>query len=95
MALPVRMGGLGFTNTIQAEAPEYAMSTIITAPLAQQIVSQAPESPDDAVIGTLQQNARNERDENLRGNLESVKTCVPRKTKRAVDLAMEKGSSTG
>ena len=93
LALPVRMGGLGFTNPIQAAASEYATSTIITAPLAQQIVSQAHESPDDAVIRTLQQNARKVSDESLRGNLESVKASLPRKTKRAVDLAVEKGSS--
>ena len=57
------------------------------------IVSQAHESPDDVVIRTLQQNARKESDESLRGNLESVKTSLPRETKRAVDLAVEKGSS--
>ena len=87
------MGGLGFTNPIQAAASEYATSTMITAPLAQQIVSQAHEPPDDAAIRTLQQNVRKERDESLRGNLESVKTSLPRKTKRAVDLAVEKGAS--
>ena len=93
LALPVRMGGLEFTNPIQAAASEYATSTMITAPLAQQIVSQAHEPPDDAAIRTLQQNARKERDESLHGNLESVKTSLLRKTKRAVDLAVEKGAS--
>ena len=40
---------------------------MITAPLAQQIVSQAHEPPDDAAIRTLQQNTRKERDESLHG----------------------------
>jgi len=93
LALPVRMGGLGFTNPSQVAASEYTTSIKTTAPLAEQIISQTHKPPDDATIRTLQQSARKEKDESLRGLVENLKNSLPRKTKRAVDLATEKGAS--
>ena len=40
LALQVRKGGLGVTNSYQEAAVEYAASTKITAPLVEQIQSE-------------------------------------------------------
>ena len=57
-------------------------------------MSQAHEPPDDDAIRTLQQSALKEKDERLRRQLEDVKNSLPQRTKRAVDLATEKGASS-
>ena len=86
LALLVQMGGLGFTNPRQTAASEYAASVKITAPLVQQIVSQAHEPSDDDAIRALQQNALKEKHERLRREFEDVKNSLPQRTKRAVDI---------
>ena len=57
-------------------------------------MSQAHEPSDDEAIRALQQNALKEKDERLRRELEDVKNSLPQRTKRAVDLATEKGASS-
>ena len=59
-----------------------------------QIVSQAPEPPDDALIRSLLLITFRERDVRLDDKLEDLRTSLPEKTKRAVDLAAEKGASS-
>ena len=88
------MGGLGITNPCQTAASEYEASTSITEPLVEQIVAQTHELPDDHIIRTLQQRNRRDKDARLRGNLEKVKNALPEQTKRATDLAEEKGASS-
>jgi len=88
------MEGLGLTNPTQTAASEYAASVKITAPLVEQTVSQVHEPPDDDAIRTIQQSALKEKDERLRRELEDVKNSPPQRTKRAVDLATEKGASS-
>ena len=94
LALPVRMGGLGITNPCHFAASEYEASTAITEPLVEQIVAQTHELPDDHAIRTLQQCNRRDKDARLREDLEEVKNALPEQTKRAADLAAEKGASS-
>ena len=70
------------------------MSLQVTAPLVTQIVSQAHEPPDDALIRSLQLTTRRERDVRLDDKLEDLRNSLPEKTKRAVNLAAEKGASS-
>ena len=94
LALPVRMGGLGLENAVERAGFEHAMSLQVTAPLVTQIVSQAHEPPDDALIRSLQLTTRRERDVRLDDKLEDLRNSLPEKTKRAVNLAAEKGASS-
>ena len=87
------MGGLRITNPCQTAASEYEASTSITEPLVEQIVAQTHEPPDDHTIRTLQQRNRGDKGACLRENLEEVKNALPEQTKRATDLAAEKGAS--
>ena len=64
------------------------MSLQVTAPLVAQIISQAHEPPDDALIKFLQLTMRR-----LDDKFENLRNSLPEKTKRAVDLAAEKGAS--
>ena len=64
-----------------------------TAPLVEKIVLQVHETPDDAVVNSLQQSARREKNEVLRTKLNDIKNSLTLKTQRAVELASEKGAS--
>ena len=46
LALPVKKGGL--ENPVERAGFEHALSLQVTAPLVVQIVSQAPEPPDES-----------------------------------------------
>ena len=94
LALPVRMGGLGITNPCHIAGSEYEASIAITGPPVEQIVAQTHELPDDHAIRTLQQCNRRDKDARLREDLEEVKNALPEQTKRAADLAAEKGASS-
>ena len=94
LALPVRKGGLGPENPVERAGFEHAMSLQVTAPLVAQIVSQAHEPPDDALIRSLQLTTRREREVRLDNKLEDLRNSLPEKTNRAVDLAAEKGASS-
>ena len=50
LALPMRKGGWGLENPVEQAGFEHAMSIQVTTPLVAQIVSQAHEPPDDALI---------------------------------------------
>ena len=56
-------------------------------------MEQVHQSPDASEIRTLQLSAREEKDECMDERLEQVKTSLPTRTKRAVELATEKGTS--
>ena len=71
------------------------MSTHSNLRIVKEIVSQAHETPDDAIVSSLQQSVQREKNEVLRTNLNDIKnslTCSL-KTQRAVELASEKGAS--
>ena len=58
LALPVRMGKNRPTNPSQVAALEYAVSTNISGPLAQQIESQVHEPPDENKMHAVQREMR-------------------------------------
>ena len=94
LALPVRKGGLGLENPVERAGFEHAMSLQVTAPLVTQIVSQAHETQDDALIRSLELTTRRERYVRLEDKLNDLRNSLPENTKRAVDLAVEKGASS-
>ena len=94
LALPVRMGGMGLANPSQVAALEYVASTNISGLLAQQIKSQTHEPPDDNVIGAVQREMRQVKNQYLKERLEEVKCSISGKALRAVDLATQKGASS-
>ena len=93
LAVPVRLGGLGFGNPCLEASHEYASSVKVTTPLVQQIVSQSHELPEDSLVKSAQQAVTRERSKELEDRTERIKEMAPYKTKQALDLAAEKGSS--
>ena len=94
LALPVRMGGLGLTNPSASAGAEYLASVKVSAPLVSKIIAQSHETPDDADVRELTYSVRREKDDDIKEKLEQFKTSLPRRTRRAVDLAREKGASS-
>ena len=93
LGLPVRMGGLGFTDPVVTSSSEYEASIKVTNPLVRRIVEQEHQSPDASEIQTLQLSTGKQKDDCLSDRREQVKNSLPTKAKRAVELATEKGSS--
>ena len=93
LALPVRLGGLGFGNPCLEASREYASSVKVTTPLVEQIVSQSHELPEDSLVKSAQQAVTRERSKELEDRTERIKEMAPCKTKRALNLAAEQGSS--
>ena len=93
LALPIRMGGLSIINPRQEAASQYELSVKTTGPLVDKIIAQAHEIPNDNAIKTLQQNARNRKNEELKTRRDDIKNSLPPKTLRAMELASEKGAS--
>ena len=93
LGLPVRAGGLGFTDPVVTSSSEYEASVKVTNPVVRQIVDQEHQPPDTSEIRTLQLSARKQKDDCLIERLEQVNNSLPTRTKRAVELATEKGSS--
>ena len=90
LALPVRLGGLGVANPSSDANLECTSSVKVTAPLVEQMVHQLPE---DSLIRSAQQEVRTERAKNLEERAVRLKEVAPQKTRRALNLASEKGSS--
>ena len=72
---------------------EHASSLQVTSPLVEHIVAQTHQLPDESLIESGRLAVKRGRAEELSGTAENLKQIVPRKTKRALDLAQEKGSS--
>ena len=53
LGLPVRMGGLGFTDPVVTSSSEYEASNKVTNPLVRRFVEQEHHSPDTSEIRTL------------------------------------------
>ena len=73
--------------------PWSIVSAKIIALLVQQILCQVHALSDDAEITALQQSAHKEKDERLHRDVVEMKNSLPQKTKRAVNLTVEKGAS--
>ena len=69
LALPIRLGGLGIINPRQDADLQYQASMKTTVPLVKKIVSQVHETPDDAIVSSLQQSVRREKNEVLRTDM--------------------------
>ena len=93
LALPVRLGGLDLGNPCLEASREYASSVKVTTPLVEQIASQSHQLPEDSLVKSAQQAVTSERLKGLEDRAERIKEMAPQKTKRALDLAAEKGSS--
>ena len=91
LALPVCLGGLGFGNPCLEASREYASSVKVTTPLVEQIASQSHEQPEDSLVKSAQQAVTRERSKELVDRTERIKEMAPCKTKRALNLAAEKG----
>ena len=92
LELPVRMGGLGFTNPVQSASSKYEVSVNITAPLLNQIVAQTHEPADEEEVYGLQRRMRKVKDEGVREKHEKftfrkdAKSCGASQRKRLVQL---------
>ena len=66
-------------NPVERAGFEHAMPLQVTAPLVEQIVSQAHEPPDDALIRSLQLTTLRERERNgrLDDKLEDLGNSLP------------------
>ena len=93
LGLPVRAGGLGFTDPVVTSSSEYEASVKVTNPVVRQIVDQEHQPPHASEIRTLQLSARKQKHDCLIERLEQVNNSLPTRTKRAVELATEKGLS--
>ena len=93
LALPVRLGGLGLSNPCHEAAREHASSIQVTSPLVEHIVTQTHQLPDESLIKSRRQALKRGTAEELSEIAENLKEIAPRKTKRALKLAKEKGSS--
>ena len=85
LGLPVRMGGLGFTDPIVRTSSEYKASIKVTDPLVRRIAEQEHQPPDASEIRTLQLSTRKQKDDCLSERLEQVKNSLPTKAKRTVE----------
>ena len=65
----------------------------MTSPLVEHIVAQTHQLPDEFLIESGRQAVKRGKAEELSGIAANLKQIVPRKTKRALELAQEKGSS--
>ena len=93
LALPVRLGGLGLSNPCHEAAREHASSIQVTSPLREHILAQTHQPPDDSLIKSGHQAAKCGKAGELPEIAENLKQIVPRKTKRVLELAQQKGSS--
>ena len=93
VAFLVRMGSLGLINPAKGADAEHLASIRVSASLVSKIEAQSHETPEEAEVQRLVYATRKEKDDGLKEELEEVKLMLPEKTRRAVDLACEKGAS--
>ena len=67
----------------------------MSAPLVSKIIAQSHETPDDADVRGLTYSVRREKDDDIKEKLAQLKTSLPRRTRRAVDLTCEKAPLVG
>ena len=82
------------TNPSECVESEYLASIKISAPLVDKIIAQSHDTSDDANVRRLMHAVRKEKDDDLKGKLEELKVSLLVRTRRAVDLACEKGASS-
>ena len=77
----MRLCGLGFSNPTQSANAEFQASVNVTAPLAEQIMSQLHEPHDEAEITLLQQKEKKERRKDYSSNRMSGGILYPQERK--------------
>ena len=77
LALPVRLGGLGFGNPCLDASREYGSSVKVTTPLVKQILSQSQELPEDFLVKSAPQAVTRERSKELEDRTERIKEMAP------------------
>ena len=87
-------GKHGPTNPSQVAALEYAASTNISGPLAQQIESQVHEPPDENKMRAVQREMRQMKNRYLKEKRDEVKGSISGKTVRAKDLATQSAGAS-
>lgn len=87
-------GKHGPTNPSQVAVLEYAASTNISGPLAQQIESQVHEPPDENKMHAVQREMRQMKNRYLKEKRDEVKGSISGKTVRAVDLATQSAGTS-
>ena len=87
-------GKHGPTNPSQLAALEYAASTNISGPLAQQIESQVHEPPDENKMHAVQREMRQMKNRYLKEKRDEVKGSISGKSVRAVDLATQSAGAS-
>ena len=94
LSLPVRFGGMGITNPKEDAASQYTSSVVSTTHLTERIVAQIHNPPDAEDVRSSISHSRKEKNDQFIAKSAAVKNYLPESTKRAVDLAMEKGASS-
>ena len=92
LSLPVRLGGLGFTNPTQKANPELQASVNVTATLAERIMSQVHEPPDEAEVTLFQQKAKKEKEEKITKAIGRVEEFSTRKNGKSCQSCNRGGS---
>ena len=85
------MGGLEFTNPVDSSVSECEASVKVTEPLVMQIEEQVHQPPNVQEIRALLLSTREQKDDCLSERLEQVEHSIPKRTKRSVELATQKG----
>ena len=87
-------GKHGLTNPSQVAALEYAASTNISGPLAQQTESQVQKPPDENKKHTVQREMRQMKNRYLKEKRDEVNGSISGKTVRAVDLVTQSAGAS-
>ena len=95
LALPVKLGGLGISNPIEASSPSFLASVKLTAPLADMIMSKGTETHlDYNLLQSLKRDISSENHKFLQQKAEGIYKLLSPSLQRCFDQACEKGSSS-
>ena len=93
-ALPVRLGGLGIVNPMEAAKREYDTSVRITEDLVTLIYNQEKSLKhlDKVKIKTTKDALKVAKEKQLKGELEEIEKAVDETTRESLHLIQEQGS---
>ena len=96
LALPYRYGGIAIRNPISTADEEFQASSLITAELTKAIVNQEDDvnSINYEVVKQAKDSFRNDKEENMKRNLESICKLLPEDQQKYLQSATEKGASS-
>ena len=96
LALPVRYGGIGLQNPVETADLEYETSVTTTAEHTKVIYNQETtfDNLDDTKVQKSIEKMKQKKENNLKRELESIKSEVDEGMKRCLVCAQEKGSGS-